>query len=394
MPSYTPVDPSAVAFNPNGFVQGAGQSLELFRLVEKLKADKALQDELSSTRANRVGATNATNLSTILTEPERAKDVLAGYRQNDALRDSDTKAKLARMNLSFATDEAELPNVIPAAKLRGSMIDSDLTLLKPKTEFGIKKYENDLRALEPLTDASIAEAAAREAEAKSSVALADMSKRLKESQMDLALHGLQFAKENLPTSQIIEQYTLQDKYQNLEKDLKQGRDLKEVEIDLKKANAEYARGLGRQAGGAQNPESEVRSIESALKTQSELPVGDGRPFRAYLNESFNEDGTRKKTWGGLGSAKPLDPVGEALIIQRDHLLNRLNQINISLNDRVSARTVEQKGSQSLGGSKREPQKMPTFEQRDGLPVFTVEQAQKAPAGTEFYGTDGKKYVKK
>ncbi len=102
MPTYTPLDPRSVSFNPQAFSQGALSSIEIIDQLQKQKAFAQAQADLAATREGRLGATNAQNLATIQLAPQQNLADIAFAQQRAAIIPGQTEATLAGQQQALA----------------------------------------------------------------------------------------------------------------------------------------------------------------------------------------------------------------------------------------------------------------------------------------------------
>ncbi len=204
MPTYSPLDPSRVTFNPAGFAQGALSSFEIVNQLAQQRdmqmrqaAFQQQQAELAATREGRLGALNANNLASINLAPRRNIADIALADQAAALAPGQTNVGLANQETQLAdlalkeslrkfTNETATTNaqtdaaVAPAVgQLKVLETDNALANAPLKNEFSVAELTQKLNSLETdknMTDKqklatirnTLAEAAAHEAAARRS----------------------------------------------------------------------------------------------------------------------------------------------------------------------------------------------------------------------------------
>ncbi len=112
MPSYTPVNPSLMGFNPQNVTNGALGALSVADSLEKIKSFRQHAEEIAKTE-------HARN-SILQAEADKAA-ILAGHLQTT--KDAQDEYDLSHLKLQSEQNKLELPNVSKKAKVEGSALD-------------------------------------------------------------------------------------------------------------------------------------------------------------------------------------------------------------------------------------------------------------------------------
>lgn len=153
MPNYTPVDPSLVAMNPGAITQGIGASFQLANLLEQVKAQRQKRQLMDAIMQGQIEAENARNQATTATAMPGAQNTLGEYAFNEKVRP-----------LRLSALEQTLP-------LEAERASAERKMLEPEFKYKTAKLGSDLRLLEPIEQATAAQAAATTAKANTDVNL-------------------------------------------------------------------------------------------------------------------------------------------------------------------------------------------------------------------------------
>lgn len=145
IPSYTAPDPRLVAFNPTAATDGFFSSIKIKAALDKLAADKAMQQELEATRIARIGSQNAQANRSIATDNAVIGAGLPGLEastrvgqlaQTNALFKPQTESMLANLNLSKATAEGDLSiiNQVMDAKKQSALASAGNSAIQVATQ--------------------------------------------------------------------------------------------------------------------------------------------------------------------------------------------------------------------------------------------------------------------
>jgi hypothetical protein len=333
MPRYTAPNPSLVAFTPQPIAAGMLDTFKLAQQYENLKASKALQAELESTRQARIAQQNAlanfdvsrTGVETGLLQP-RADTELASLESKRALLPAQTSAGLAGLTIQEARDKAGLANVQPFAKYEGEKIASDLSLLGP------------------LTDARKAQAQAQVAEAGNVVALAPEALAAGRAKLGLEKTQAELGQQVAPLEAGAKIIELADKITNAKTDAERRRYSQELNMQLVQSqiaeNLAQAKAMPRGVDPVQalgrfhTMQSQIiNEQQKILSTKVPSPTDEGASMTlAMYLAATREPGTDQVGTERTGflwrnkSNKKTNAEGERLALQLKNLDSQLEDI--------------------------------------------------------------------
>lgn len=335
MPQYTAPNPSLVAFNPSTISSGMMDAFNLARQYEDIKTKKALQAELAATREARIARDNAlagfdiakVGVQQPLLQP-RADLELAQMGSQQSLLGPETNLRMGQIgNL-----ESLLPDEL-AARRAGLGFDTEkaktmLPNLSLEAESRKKSLEAGLRTLEPVTDATIAQADAQAQEARDSVSLSTLKRAATAAQYETATLLSKLQEAGAPIEAQLKALKAGQALGNAKTEEEYRKALQALDVVFKQsqifenfAQGQFALGLGRQSASGQQdtPDEEARKIQILMKATGDTPLPSGKTLSVYLSEAYEEDGVTPKK--AFWSRRPLnvDPVGEQL---KDVLANQ------------------------------------------------------------------------
>lgn len=249
MPVYTPVDPSLAAFNPGALASGVGTSFQLANLLEQVRAQRQKRQMMDAIMQGQIEAENARN------------------RQTVAISEPQTRALLSSFDTSIAKDD-----------MTKSLIPSEVAL-------GVKRNEQTLRTLEPVANATIANANLGEKRAVSDTNLVDLEGATKAAQMGATLDNIDDAKaerESRVARAIAENKAARAKASTQEEaaaiDEKLNQEVKSANAAYLKAHATYLLNGGKPTA-EKDPAQQIRALSLAAKTledEYQLPAYESK----------------------------------------------------------------------------------------------------------------------
>lgn len=352
MPHYSPLNPSLAAFNPSQIASGAMDVASLVKAIEKIKSDRALQEELNALKQKRMGATVA-GYDTEIAKAEAFNPIL--YKQAAAAGATadatvKTSAPLADALVAEAIErQAVAPN---RGAVTIAQADEDLSNIKPigeakRAQAGMMTRQGaiDLATFGPRKETAVK---AAEGDAQR----ADMSEGLKNAQLSIARQAATFAQIGAPAEFQLRMNEINDRLKNATTDAELSREIKRADAKLKYAQADYARGLGRQTGRGVAPEQEIKAIIDDMTKLDKLGLENGQTFQAYRLNFFNEDGTVKNSsfWPGGNTEADITPDAKLFLAERKRMQNRLTDLTEKLEKGV--KTPKSLPKSSAGGEKK------------------------------------------
>lgn len=315
---FTPSDPSLVAFNPGALTQGASQAFALADQLDKIRAYRAAQQELSDTRIKRVVATNT------------------GY------------------DVTTAQGEKTLRQMPLVEKTENLRFGAEGQLIPKQTEYSLQKLVEDSKSLPIVAEATrdqavynsglakgntvnlatlLAADAARNQAAKGE---ADIANATQATRQEIATQAAAFGLSTATVEQQIKLKQLVDAYNNADNDADRKRLKEEVSIlvDMARINqsnaeADYLRG-GKGAKPIDITMEEGRIFEN-LDKLSRSDVGGGKEYRVWKKENVNAEtgelikGEKRPLWWDKPEASP-NPKARDLYIREQQLMQALNAI--------------------------------------------------------------------
>lgn len=309
MPTYTPVNPELVAFNPGKIAEGMLTPFQLKQILQKIAAQKLAQEEAEATTDGRVAATNAKNknitvgsLAELPAFDSRIGLELAQNQSKLGLLPAETARSAVGTNLGMLTDSANIPLVQPRADLAKAQIGAGLSKLTPQTT------------------AEIAQAQAATAAANSQVRLNPQTEKLAVADMGKKLGDIgdfdKMRDKNLQLAEI----KLNDALKHATSDLELKRAEQIAETDQKKAHAEYFRAqrsyleAGGRAAAEKDPVQQIGVLQLAIQR---LDADYG--LQAYTEDNY-VDGEFDTGKGLFNLAGTKNQAKEDALAQRAYLV--------------------------------------------------------------------------
>jgi hypothetical protein len=304
-PRYTPYNPGLVAFNPTAISDGAMTTFQMQRMMDEIKAKRAMMEELEATRAKRIHAQNvgadasvARDLSAINMIPTEDAFKTARFKT-----ETDLIPKRGNLeSLTLAESATSLPFVAEATRDTAKLTSAE--------------KRGRLANVDLFTRADAQEALAREAEAAGRVDLAESKTTVAKAEIDKVLRDLDEAAQLAPDAFRVKQGALRDAIIHAPSDLARKHALENARIALMEAQTDqasahadlYRTGPTSRETDPVLTEQRFQSMEDRLisrqKTLMETPVqnpdGTGKvPLSVYLST----------TRGGGGVTDPVAKEG-------------------------------------------------------------------------------------
>jgi hypothetical protein len=257
MPTYTPVNPSLVAFNPTEVSDGMLKAFRISNALEELKASKAKQAELAATRSARIAMENAVAGSN--TAKAVAETPMHAQRTGYESQKIDLDSRLLFPKFEYELGDLGFKTARTAAnkEMLPSVIDTEKAVNKAAGDKA--KAEAAYVAPEALARASMADA--NRAAANNAISNADAQGKLQgmKTQDEIAnFNALSAIKTKLAL---------------------RAEEMYDADLEAKKAEAQYRKDMGAAANlkGAAAVKQEVaglqRYLDSLMKTEFLSPDG-------------------------------------------------------------------------------------------------------------------------
>lgn len=316
IPSYTPVDPRLVAFNPGSFTNGILSAFDVAKTYDQMKAYKLMQDELAATRDKRIAATGtgydasiARDTGTIQTEPLKTDAINA---QNQALKN------LVPIQGQFDVQQAKNNIALQPGAFK---------LAQGQQDIGLQNQPYDAEA----------QLASRQLEA----ATRDNTQQAAILNSSTGLTQAQFDNSSIDTKNQIILNRLNDELVSAKSDKERKDALEQAHIDLAKAQAEEAKargqfdlGFGRQTGS--HTDRSVAEIIGLQKTIDEInkSAPGGVALSEYERNTYGDAGYSpgSKVQSHLSWSHPISGEPATKNQEADMLLARRAALNSRLND--------------------------------------------------------------
>lgn len=307
MPTYQPVNPSLVAFNPSQVSDGMMTAFNLSRALEDIKAKKALQAELENTRKNRLEAQNAQNALIAaksqaglgLVNPQTALEQ-GQIAQQMTLLQPTTDAKLSDLAFGTAKNNANIGNLGLLASVDKAKAEADLSTIGPVAQAAVAEAGSRAATAKEDTQNATLRGSAQAADyrLKAKQALGDYDRYDKEQQ--LVVSKLNDALENAETDQDVLRLTRQAKL-----------DKEKADIDYVKAHAKYleAQGLSLPTKASEKISAQIAAASAEkhrlMSEKFVLPDGSVGNLASYLEIVYPQGGTEPtgKVGGFMGIGK-------------------------------------------------------------------------------------------
>lgn len=363
MPTYTPVNPQMVAWDPQAITGGIAQAIQLADAYEQAS-------ERRDTQAMRIAAQNAAN------------------RKMVELATPETKAALARLGFETSSYGAKMPYVPIMAEAEGAGAES--ILRKAEIEKAIQPFRMKTASVQAESESELAPDIAN-------LQGVELQNRLFNAQSDLELANGKFE---------LAQKQLKDAIDNFEQGKATERDIADLAVQLRRAEVDKVksetlyntmiRGRGRSAQDTEAEISRLRSQAAALLRQpvpdpnadpSATGAGTMMPLSRYMDVTRDPETGQLRFemspgWLGLGfgSEKRTAKTSQAAEQMRDQYINTLRRLNELEDVRAGIRPGQQEPlaieSTSGGGLIIDTPQQLVDAVRNGLPA---EQAKKIMA---------------
>ncbi len=310
MPTYSPLDPSRVTFNPAGFTQGALSSIELMDQLARQRAFQQAQAELAATRDGRLGALNAQNLATIQLAPQKNIADIALAQQQAALIPGQTQAGLA--DQQFAQD---IRPFVQGAKRQQAETDDALAVQKA-----------DMQIVQARLDAEKQTREGEQAPLKGALDLAKLTQDFENLDKDKSMSDSQKLAtiRNTLASAAQSEAAARKADRDDTKPVDPLKKIDDLQMQIQRLKSEEVLNPGADNLGTPMP---------VIKYQGATRGPDGKPLMQK-----NENLVLPWTWGDRPTQVPLNPAAE----------KKLNQIKI-LEDQLDALTSSLSAPQSSSG---------------------------------------------
>lgn len=336
MPTYTPLDPRSVVFNPGVIADGALSSIQIAQALAQQKAFAQAQAELAATREGRLGAMNAQNLAAIQLAPEKNIADIALARQQAAVAPSQT-------DVALAGNKDQLANLALKESLRGFTDDTART--KAQVENAIAPLAGDAAIRNLNNDA---ETAPKEHQLKLAKLSQDIESIVSDKNLSDAQKLATIRHLNAQSNALDAAARKDDRYQPKQEDvLKQLADVTQQILRLEN---------GKVVGSVDGEQTTMPQIQYQSATMNP----DGTPITKVPDSllGFIPWGTK--------DAPPRNPEADRRANELKGLYELRNQLT-----QLATGAGQQQGAPAQAAGR-----------------LTPAEAKKLPKGTKFIGTDG------
>lgn len=331
---FTPADPSLVAFNPGAATQGVGQAFALADQLDKIRAYRAAQKELSDTRLKRVAAQNASADLTVAKSGSEIRQMPSVERANIAsneLRGDEANARKSILDVLTESDREAAITKLHRDQAERSILPEvyDAKSETAKTEAAMAAGRRSI--IPKVIGQEEAQADAATGEAKISIATQPFRE-------EVARQAAAFAVSTAPVEQRIKMAQLLDAYNNATSDLERKRLKDELSIELERAKirqtnaeADYLN-RGKDQKPADKSLEEARLLESIGKLEklSVVSGGEDVEFREWLKDNVDSKTgqlllpKKGRIWDSAGAEN--NPVAIQYYNQWKQLQNALSRL--------------------------------------------------------------------